>query len=621
MYTKLGRLDLGRQVFNDMPERDIVSWNSMITGYAQNRNWAEVFDLFVSMKSMGHLIPSRVTFLGLVQACGQAQNLNMGKSIHGYMIHPGLMSDFRLGTSILDMYLKCGEVESARVIFEEELQERSLVSWNSLLAGYAQNGCDLEAVLFFQRMLCDSSVKPDSITIANVVPACTRLADLHMICSIHTIVVKKGLNLDNDIVLGTSMVDAYGKCFDVKAATFLFNSIRKPSAAIWNAMISGYNLNHSAQEGMNLFRQMLHYEVLPDSITMVMLLQSCGELRSFKQGSVIHGYCFSKGFSSHLTVGNAMIDMYTRCGCIEHSVVLFNSMPDKNIVTWNTIMCGYVRIGYPSMVVDLFHQLQWENQHRPDSVTMISVVQAYAVDSTSHGGKIVHCLTVKLGFNCDTLVANSLIDAYAKNGQIDNAWSLFEQMGESKDDSSWNVMLAGFGMNGQGRKACSVFSRMEEDGYEPNSITFISLLSSCGHSGLIDEGCKYFKLMVLKYNIQPCLEHWTCMIDMFGRAGRLEEAYQLIKDGLPKSDGPGNLSESAAIWGALLSACRMHMNVELGEIAYQQLSRLAPQNCGYYTLSANLYASRSRFDEAEHMRNVFEDGKLLKKAGFSMVKV
>ncbi|PIA36174.1 hypothetical protein AQUCO_03400232v1 [Aquilegia coerulea] len=603
MYTKLGRLDLGYQVFNDMPERDVVSWNSMITGFAQNGKGDEAFDLYLSMKNVEDLVPSRVTFLGLLLACGQVQNLNMGKIVHGHLIHPGLMSDFRLGTSVLDMYLKCGEVECARIIFEEELLEKNLVSWNSLLAGYSQNGCDWEAVFLFQRLLSESNLKPDSITIANVVPACARLANLQMIRLIHTLIIKKGLQLVSDIVLGTSMVDAYGKCFDIKASTFLFTCSRKQNAAIWNAMISGYNLNHSAYQGIELFTEMLRYEVLPDTITMVMLLQSCGELGSLKQGSIIHGYCFSKGFNWHLTVSNAMMDMYIKCGCIRSSLILFNSMCYKNIVTWNTLLCGYVRIGRSAMAIDLFNQLQWETQHRPDPVTMITVTQASSTGSANHG------------------VANSLIDAYAKNGLIHSAWSLFEQMGKSKDNSSWNVMLAGLGMNGYGRKACALLSQMEEDGYEPNSITFVSLLSSCSHSGLIDEGCYYFNLMVTKYNIQPCLEHWTCVIDMFGRAGRLEEAYHMIQNGLPQGGDPGNLSNCAAVWGALLSACRMHVNVELGELASQQLSRLSPDNCGYYTLLSNLYSSGRRWNEAANMRRVFEDGKLMKKPGFSTVNV
>ncbi|KAF9606597.1 hypothetical protein IFM89_026918, partial [Coptis chinensis] len=446
------------------------------------------------------------------------------------------------------------------IIFEEELHGRSLVSWNSLLTGYSQNGCDLEAVFLFQRMLRD--VNPDSITIANVIPACARLADLQMIQLVHSIIIKK-----------------------------------------------------------DLFVDMLRFQVFPDAITMLMLFQSCGELGSVKQGTIIHGYCCSKGFDSHLTVGNAMMDMYIRCGCMKSSLLLFKSMSCKNIVTWNTMLSGYVKSGHSAMVLDLFHHLQCENQHRPDPVTMISVIQVYASNSAKYGAPMMHGLTLKLGHNSEINVCNSLIDAYAKNGLIDIAWSMFEQMGRSKDTSSWNVMLAGFGMNGHGEKSCSLFSMMEEEGYEPNSITFISLLSSCSHSGLIDEGCEYFKLMVTKYNVEPCLEHWTCIIDMFGRVGRLEEAYCLMKSGLPERDDIGNLSDCAAIWGALLSACRVHVNVELGELASQQLSRLAPHNSGYYTLLSNLYASGRRWEEAETMRRVFEDGKLIKEPGFSMAKL
>ncbi|KAF8388337.1 hypothetical protein HHK36_027003 [Tetracentron sinense] len=621
MHLKFERLDLGRQVFNEISERDVVSWNSMITGYARSGDWVQAFGLFLSMKKEGHLVPSRVTFLGLVLACGQAGNLDFGKSIHGRLIRIGLLSDFRLGTSIVDMYSKCGRVEDAGIIFEEELFERSLVSWNSLIAGYSQNGYDYEAVKLFKRMLLESNLKPDAITFANVIPAFASLANLHMIRSIHALILKKGIKLDDDIVLSTAMVDAYGKCLDIEAATSLFTCIGKPNVATFNAMISGYNLNQLAHHAMMLFLEMLRSNVLPDSITVVMLLQSCGELESLKQGSMAHGYCLSKGFSSHLTVGNAMIDMYMRCGCTKSSLLLFSSMSLKNVVTWNTMLFGYVKIGHSVMALKMFSKMQSENQYKLDSVTIISVIQACAVVSARHNGEIVHGLTLKLGFDSETLAMNSLVDAYAKNGLIDNARSLFKQMGESRDQSSWNVMIAGCGMNGKGEEACMLLSRMEEDGFKPNSITFTSLLASCSHSGLVDEACRYFDMMVKKYKIHPSLEHWTCMIDMFGRAGRLEEAYQLIKSGLPENSGCLVLSDCDAVWGALLSACRTDMNMELGKLAGERLLRLAPDNCGYYTLLSNLYASGKRWDEAAKVRRVSEDGGLMKKPGLSIVKM
>ena len=622
MYIKFGKIDSGRRVFCDMPKRDIVSWNMLITAYARNGNWPEACNLFLSMKSTGDLVPNRITFLGLLLACGQIGDLDLGKSIHGHLICTGLMSDIRLGTAILDMYAKCDRVDCSKTIFEEELFDKSLVSWNSLIAGYSHNGYYQEATLLYERMISESNPKPDAVSFANVVPAYASLANKRRIQSIHAFIIKRGLDLYGDVVLGTAMVDGYGKCLDMKAAESLFSGIEKPNTATWNAMIAGNNLNHYyADNSMLLFLEMLQNKVFPDAITMVMLFQSCGELESLKQGSMVHCYCLSKGFSMHLTVGNAIIDMYMNCGSVKSSQLIFNEMSLKNVVTWNTMLSGYVKIGECAKAMRVFCQMRSENQYKPDSVTMITFIQASAAILTSCGAEIAHGFIAKLGFDTETLVMNSLIDTYSKAGFIEKARGLFMQMGNLRDQSSWNIMIAGCGMNGQGRKACELVSRMEKYGHEPNSITFTSLLSSCSHSGLIEEGCWYFDMMRRKYKIQPGLEHWTCIIDMYARAGKLEEAYQLIENGLHQNSDGDALWDCDAVWGALLSACRMNMNMELGLLAGGKLLKLAPDNSGYRTLLSNLYASGKRWDEKAKLRREFEDRRLMKKPGFSVVEM
>lgn len=611
MYVKLGCMDRARCLFNDMPNRDTVSWNSMILGYARSENWVETFDLFQSMK-IENFGPNHITFMGLILACGRAEDLLNGKSIHGHLISAGLLRDVQVGTSIVDMYAKCGRVDSACAIFKEDLCERSLVSWNALIIGCSQNGYDHEAVELFHQMLQEPNINPDSITVANLVPACASLGELQRIQLIHGFIIKKGFESCDDVVLGTAMVDAYGKCLDIEAAWFLFSCIKRPNTATWNAMISGYNKNCQPCQGVQLFPRLLQGEVLPDSVTLVTVLQSCGEIGSVKQSMLVHGYCVSSGFDSYITVVNAIIDMYMQCGCMESSQILFKSVAVRNTVTWNTMLCGSVKIGYFVFALRLFRQMLLENQHRPDEVTMIPLIQVTAFSAGN--GEMVHCFVLKVGLNLNTLVANSLIDAYAKNGSIDNARLLFEQMGQLRDQSSWNVMIAGFGMNGQGEEACSLVSQMEEDGFQPNSITFISLLSSCSHCGMLDKGHEIFGLMTEKYGIQPSVEHYTCVIDMFGRAGRLEEAYQLIES-MPEG------LDCDIVWGALLNACKMSMNVELGMVAGEHLSRLAPENCGYHTLLSNVYASAGRWDDAAKVRRMIEDRKLIKKPGLSVVKM
>ncbi|KAK6929658.1 Pentatricopeptide repeat [Dillenia turbinata] len=620
MYVKLGRLDLGRCVFEDMHDRDLVSWNTMITGYARSGYWAEAFDLLLLMKKYGEIAPNCVTFLGLLMACGQAENLNLGKSIHGYLICSGLLYDLHLGTAIIDMYAKCNWVEDARKVFDEDLVEKNLVAWNSLIVGYSQNGYDHEAVMLFKNLIKQLNLRPDAITVANVLPAYASFGNIESVKLVHALVLKLGLIMCRDIVLGTAIMDAYGKCLDIEAAKSIFASIDRPNTASWNALISGYNLNHFPEKGMLIFLKMLRGQFLPDAITMVLLFQSCGELGSLKHGSMAHGYCFLKGFSSNLVVVNAMIDMYMCTGGLKSAELLFSLICYKSIVTWNTMLFGYVKIGYFIEALKVFSQMQSESQYGPDSISMMSFIQASAAVSAGWGCEVAHCGVVKLGLVSDTLVMNSLIDAHAKTGLIENAKVLFLQMGQKRDQGSWNVMITGCGMNGQGMEACKLLSQMEDAGYKPNAITFTSLLASCSHSGLVDEGCKYLDMMVTKYKMQPGLEHWTSIIDMFARAGRLEDAYQLINSGIYLNSNASTLSDCHAVWGALLNACKLNTNADLGQLVADKLLKLSPENCGYRTLLSNIYASGKKWDEAVKARLVFDDGKLLKRPGLSIVQ-
>ncbi|KNA05886.1 hypothetical protein SOVF_186170, partial [Spinacia oleracea] len=616
MYVKMRELDLACCTFNAMEERDLVSWNTLITGYAQSGNWMKAFDIFLAKKECGDIIHNNVTLLGLAFACGQAGHLEQGMSVHGHCIRAGLLSDFRLGTAILDMYAKCGNIECAEMLFEEDMFEKSLVSWNSLISGYSKAAYYHRAVNFFNKVRMHSNFKPDPFTLANIIPAYSNVENIEGIRLIHALILKKGFNMGSDVVLGTAMIDAYGKCSDVASAEGLFYGIEEADTPTWNTMLTGYYLDNNADQGMQLFKKMLHRQISPDWITITLLLQMCGLLGSLKLGSMAHGYGLVKGFSSILMVENALLDMYIRCKSMENSEKLFALMNFTNTVTWNTMLSGYVKIASYSSTMKMFYQMQFESASSPDHLTIISVVRASAASLTTHGAVVAHAYILKLGFDSETMVMNSLIDAYAKNGFIASASSVFVHMGQIRDQWSWNVMIAGYGVNGQAEKACKLLYQMNGYGYEPDFITFTALLSSCAHSGMIDEGCKYFDLMVNKYKIQPTFEHWTCIINMFGRAGRLEEAYKLVISSQLHNVNP---SDSAVIWGAFMDACRMYNNIELGEMAGKKLLQMSPQNSGYPILLSNLYASTMRWDEAMNVREVFMDGSLIKETGYSSV--
>lgn len=599
MYAKIGRLDLAQKVFQNMIQKDIVSWNTLITRYAQNQNSPQVFNLFLTLKQAKNPVPNVITFLALLSC---VKEVSIGKSIHSHLIRTNLYSNFQIGTAIFNMYAKCERLDYARIVFEQI--NKTLVSWNALISAYKQKGYDKEAVDIYKRLLTEPDLKPDSFSFANVLPAYANLGNLKRIKSIHSMIIKHGLDMYQDVVLCTAILDAYGKCSDVKASEFLFSCMRDPSTASWNAIISVYNMNNKIKNAMVVFQEMVRGNVLVDCITLVTVIQSCGQMGCLKKGHMIHKFVFSRGFCSYLIVGNALIDMYMRCGCVKSGEMVFDSMCVKNIVTWNTMIYGYMKVGCFFTGLRFFNHVQLE--YKPDSVTVISLLQGSVAISGSFL-EMVHGYILKFGLDYETQIMNILIDSYAKFGNVEKAQDLFARNDFIRDQSSWNIMIAAYGMNGQGSESCNVFTKMIKNGYTPDPITFISLLSACSHCGLIEEGFKFFDLMVNKYKIQPTIEHLTCIIDMLGRANGLKEAYEMIKSG----------NYQKPVWGALLSACRNNMDMEIGELVGDKLSQMGCDSFEYYSLLSNLYSLNNKWDEVMEIRRVFGDRKVVKKPGLS----
>ncbi|KAL4190751.1 hypothetical protein AMTRI_Chr07g77260 [Amborella trichopoda] len=614
MYAKWGRIDIAEKVFDNMGERDLVSWNAMISGFCQNGFGTEALGVFVSMKREKTWVFNEVTLLGLVQACGLSRNLDSGASLHAHLTGLGFLSNVWIKTSIMDMYAKCSRVDYATKVFEE-LHDKSLVSWNSLIAGYCQNGYEIEALELFHLMLQDTYLRPDCITMANVLPAYIGLGDLQLGQCIHGFIIKQGFDLNSDFVLATVIIDMYAKCLDIESGFELFMILDNPTLASWNAMIFGFVLNCQASDGLRLFNQMLQSGHMPDSVTVTAILQACSVLGSSRLGLSIHSFILRRNsMALSLCVSNALLDMYVKWGRLEIAKVLFNNMHEKNCVSYNTIIFGNAKVGLPIETFELFNEMRYENQHEQASIAIIGVLQACARSGDLRLGESIHTQVLKCGFQCDNFVTNSLMDMYAKCGSFNSAHHLFNQFGPVRETSSWNVMIAACGIHGYGKEACHLMENAENDGYVPDSITFVNLLSACSHSGLIKEGCKYFRIMIEKYGIHPSSEHLGCMVDMFSRAGKVEEAYEMMME-------IGERLKLESAWGALLGGCRMNGKVEVGEIASEKLSRLAPQHCGYYALLSNTYAMAGRWDEVAKVRGVIGEMGLVKKPGFSTVKI
>jgi pentatricopeptide repeat protein len=348
----------------------------------------------------------------------------------------------------------------------------------------------------------------------------------------------------------------------------------------------------------------------PNSVTFTNVLPACARLGSLRPGKEIHARTIRMGSANDIFVSNALTDMYAKCGYLNLARNVFNiSLRDG--VSYNILIVGYSQTSDCSESLCLFSEMRHIGKMH-DIVSFVGVISACANLAAIKQGKEIHGLLVRKLIHAQLFIANSLLDFYIKCGRIDIASKVFDQI-QKKDVASWNTMILGYGMLGELDTAINLFEAMREyGGVEYDSISYIAVLSACSHGGLVEKRNKYFEEMQTQ-NIKPTQMHYACMVDLLGRAGLMEEAVELIK-GLP-------IVPDANVWGALLGACRIYGNVELGCWAAEHLFKLKPQHCGCYILLSNMYAEAGRWEEANRVRDLMKSRGVKKNPGYSWVQI
>eukprot|EP01018_Ginkgo_biloba_P003474 Gb_25271 [translate_table: standard] len=605
IYVVYGSMEKARMLFDRIDKPSLFIWNVMIKGYIQNGLCKEALGLYYQMQQIG-IQPNKFTFPFVLKACVGQSSLQEGKEIHECVASTGLESDVFVATALVRMYANCRSVEDARQVFDK-MSFRDLVSWSAMIAGYAQNGHATEALALFRQMLL-ANVKPDMVTMVSVLQACAHLGAMQQGELIHGYIIRSGFELH--VYVGNSLVAMYAKCGSIQTARQLFDNMPKRDLVSWCSMIAGYAQNGHASEALTLLHQMQLAGMKPNAVTMVSVLSVCAHLGTLQQGKSIHGYIIRRGFELDVSVGNSLIAMYGKCGSVEIARKLFDKMSIKNVVSWNAMIAADSQNGHTNEALTLFHQMQLAGV-KPDSFTMVSVLPACSHLGALQQGKIIHAYIIRSQFELD-VVCTALIDMYVKCGSVQNARKLFDRMSK-RDVILWSAMIAGYGMNGLGEEALQLFYQMQQTGTNPNDITFICVLSACSHAGLVDEGWQFFDSMTQKYSIIPKVEHYACMVDLLGRTGRLDEAQEFVQK-MP-------LQPAAGVWGALLGACRIHGNIELGKHVAEHLFELDPENAGYYVLLSNIYAAASRWDDVTKVRIMMKERGLKKTPGCSWIEV
>ncbi|GMY08597.1 pentatricopeptide repeat-containing protein At2g39620 [Fagus crenata] len=606
MYSKCGDVNSARCVFDYMWGRDDVSWKTMMAGYVFNGCFFKVLKLFDGMRVENCKI-DKVSAVSALLAAAEMRDLEKGKEIHDCALQEGIDSDVLVATPIMTMYIKCGELEKAKQLFKE-LKRRDLIAWSAFITALVQSGFPEEALSIFQDMQ-NHNLKPDNTTAMSILPACAELLAIRLGKSMHCYAIKA--DFDFDISTGTALVSMYSKWGLFTWALNVFNRMPCKDVVTWNVLINGYVQIGDPYCGMEFFRELQLSGIHPDAGTMAGLLHACSMLNDLHQGTSFHGKIMRSGFESDCPVRNALIDMYAKCGSLSSAEFLFYKTEfGKDEVSWNVIIAGYMENAHAKKAMYTFYQMKMEN-FRPNLVTFVSVLPAVASLAALQEGMAFHACIIRMGFLSNTLVGNSLINMYAKCGQLNYSEKCFNEM-ENKNTVSWNAMLAGYAVHGQGNNAIALFSLMQESQVQVDSVSFINVLSACRHAGLIEEGKEIFKSMSEKHQFKPELEHYACMVDLLGRAGLFDETLILIKI-MP-------MEPDAGVWGALLGACKMYSNIKLGEIALQHLVKLEPENPTNYIVLSSLFAESGKWgDEGSTRSRMIESG-LKKTPGFSWVE-
>ncbi|KAL0544033.1 hypothetical protein IC582_019144 [Cucumis melo] len=551
--------------------------------------------------------------IAFLQSCADHKNLNKGKQFHSLMITYGFSLSPPSITSLINMYSKCGQMGEAILVFYDPCHERNVFAYNAIISGFVANGLASKGFQFYEKMRLEG-VMPDKYTFPCVVRTCCEVKEVK---KIHGCSLKMGLELD--VFVGSALVNTYLKNGSMEDAQKVFGELPMRDVVLWNAMINGYAKIGCLDEALEVFRRMHVEGIAPGRFTITGILSIFASRGDLDNGKTVHGIVVKMGYDSGVAVSNALIDMYGKCKHIGDALIIFEMINEKDIFSWNSIISVHEQCGDHHGTLRLFDKMLGSGI-LPDLVTITTVLPACSHLAALMRGREIHGYMIINGFGKDDEngaiddlhVSNAVMDMYAKCGSMNNALKIFDSM-SNKDVASWNIMIMGYGMHGYALEALDMFSRMCEAEFKPDEVTLVGVLSACNHAGFVSQGRLFFAQMESTFGVIPTIEHYTCVIDMLGRAGHLEDAYEVAQK-MPIQANP-------VVWRALLGACRLHGNAELAEVAARQVLQLEPEHCGSYVLMSNVYGVIGRYEEVLEVRKTMKEQNVKKTPGCSWIEL
>ncbi|PPR93799.1 hypothetical protein GOBAR_AA26881 [Gossypium barbadense] len=606
-----GNLSKARQVFDQMPNRNTVSTNMMISGYVKSGDLLKARHMFDTM-----LDRTAVTWTIIIGGYVQKSQFHEAFKLFAEMrIHDTQPDPVTFATqiiiicnSLVDSYCKTDHLDFASRVFED-MPERDSVSFNALINGFAKDGLTEDAITIFLQMQ-KLGFKPSDFTFAGVLSAAIRLNDLAFGQQIHGFLVKTGF-LGN-VFVGNALLDFYSKYDCLVEAGKLFDEMPDLDGISYNVIITCYAWSGQHEEAISLFRELQFTGFNRRQFPFATMLSIAANVLDLRMGQQIHSLAIVTTADSELVVGNSLVDMYAKCGRFEEAEKIFRSLAKRSTVPWTAIISGYVQRGFHEEGLNLFNEMH-KASVRADQATFASILKASTNLASLSLGKQIHSFVIRSGYMSNVFSGSALLDMYAKCGSIEDSIQLFQYMSE-RNIVSWNALISAHAQNGDAKATLDSFEKMVQSGFQPDSVSFLSVLSACSHCGLVQEGLRYFRTMTRIHNLVPKKEHYASMVDMLCRSGRFNEAEKLM-DEMP-------FDPDEIMWSSVLNSCRIHKNQELARKAADQLfSMEVLRDAAAYVSMSNIYAAAGQWDNVGKVKKAMRERGIRKVPAYSWVEI
>ncbi|GAV72028.1 PPR domain-containing protein/PPR_1 domain-containing protein/PPR_2 domain-containing protein/DYW_deaminase domain-containing protein, partial [Cephalotus follicularis] len=619
--SKVGKTEQAIELLDEMRKKglkpDIITYSSLVGGLSREGKVDEAIKFFYDLERWG-VRPNAITYNSILVGFCKVRQTDRGQTVHAHIIKSGTHKDVVVMTSLINVYVKCGTIEDARKVFDK-LRGRNSIGWTIMITGHVNNSLPELAVRVFQEML-EAGAYPTNYTLAIVLNACSSMNSIKLGGQIHGYIIK--YKIDYDASIGNTLCSLYSKFGKLEYSVKAFQAIREKNVISWTAIISACGDNGEAAKGLKFFFEMLCEDVEPNAYTLTSVLSLCCTMPSLCIGAQIHSLSIKLGLQMNIPLRNSIMYLYLNCGWVDEAQKLFNGMEAVSLVAWNAMIARHAQMidmenddlsAYHrgNEALNIFLNLNSSGK-KPDLYTFSSILTVCSRLVALEQGEQIHAQALKSGYLSDVVVGTSLVNMYNKCGSIGAASKAFVEM-STRTMISWTSMITGFAQHGLTQEALNLFEDMRLAGVRPNQITFVGVLYACSHAGMVDESLSYFTMMQKEYKIKPVMDHFLCLIDMFVRLGRLDEAFEVIKE--------MDFEPNDVIWSNLIAGCTSQGNTDLGLYAAEQLLKLKPKDTETYVMLLNTFISAERWKDVSLVRELMKEVKVDKLKDWSWISI